>query len=1021
MRRNTQPSALDSAYSLLLILLLALAALPARPARAATIVYVKPGGIGNGSSWASAADLQPALTAAASGTELWVAKGTYMPAITSQATSFTLKNGVAIYGGFSGTETQRSQRSLDANQTILSGDLLSNDTGVITTTNTTRADNSYHVVRGGGAGPTAVLDGVTIRGGNANVINFFDGRGGGILNDTSGPTLANLVISGNSARYEGGGIFNYVSSPTITNVTISANIAGGAGGGISGDTMTLINVTISGNTTLSNGGGMSIYGGATLVNVVISGNTAASDGGGIYNESSSPTLTNVTISGNTAQSFGGGIENFNASPTLTNVTISSNFASQGGGMDNNGSYGSNSTLTNVIFSNNSAQDGGGMANNYGRPTLTNVTFSGNSASNDGGGMVNAVEATLTNVTFSGNTAEGVGAGLYNIAASPKLTNVIFSDNTSQNVGAGMYNYSGDPTLTYTRFSGNVADGSGGGMYVNGGSPTLTNVTFSGNSAKTSPGGGLSNAGNATLTNVTFSGNTSQGGGGGMHQVLNTATLTNVTFSGNTSQGGGGGLFRESGVVHLANTLLAGNTGTTGPDCSGTLTSQGYNLVGNNSGCTLTAAAGDQVGTAGSPLDPKIGPLQDNGGFTPTRALLPGSPALNKGSLLTPGSGAGACGAADQRGVQRPQGGRCDIGAYEALPAPDTTSTSVGATGQPGSTNGYTATARFDAPSSIAATVDGALALIADTGNHTIRKLDVKTRLVTTLAGKPDVPGSTNGITNSARFREPYGIALTADGRRALVADTGNNTIRQIDVLSGMVTTLAGTAIITGSTDAYTTSARFNQPVGIALDAGGTLALVADYGNHTIRKIDVVTGKVTTLAGNAGAPGNQNGSGKAARFNHPTGVALSPDGTFALVGDTGNRAIRKIDVATGRVTTLASLNPANIIGPALLSDNPLPITIDPQGCTAAVADSQTHTIKRIEVFSGLISPIAGSAGNPGSANGSGTNARFNTPKGVALTNGKSTALVADTRNNTIRRIDGIETPKCQRVFLPLARR
>src|SRR5262245_43265350 len=96
-----------------LVLLLLLAVLPARPARAATIVYVKPGGMGNGSSWASAANLQPALTTAVAGTEIWAAKGTYEPtAGMDQYVSFTLKSGVAIYGGFAGNETQRTQRNI---------------------------------------------------------------------------------------------------------------------------------------------------------------------------------------------------------------------------------------------------------------------------------------------------------------------------------------------------------------------------------------------------------------------------------------------------------------------------------------------------------------------------------------------------------------------------------------------------------------------------------------------------------------------------------------------------------------------------------------------------------------------------------------------------------------------------------------------------------------------------------------------------------------------------------------------
>jgi DNA-binding beta-propeller fold protein YncE len=293
-------------------------------------------------------------------------------------------------------------------------------------------------------------------------------------------------------------------------------------------------------------------------------------------------------------------------------------------------------------------------------------------------------------------------------------------------------------------------------------------------------------------------------------------------------------------------------------------------------------------------------------------------------------------------------------------------------------------------------------------------------LVATLAGNGS-PGSANGIGSTAQFSQPLGVALNAAGTLALVADTGNQLIRQIDILSGTVTTLAGKALISGSADGYTATARFNQPVGIAMDAGGTLALVSDYQSHTIRKIDLLTGLVSTLAGKAGVAGSQDGVGTLARFKNPTGVALSADGTFALVVDTGNNSIRKVEVANGRVTTLASLGTALGISPAFFDGEILGIAMDADGCTGMIANSSTHTIAKVDVATGKLSPIAGSSGNPGSANGSGSSARFNTPKGVALTNGSSTALVADTQNNTIRRVDGIETPKCQRVFLPLARR
>ncbi|HLE27038.1 MAG TPA: choice-of-anchor Q domain-containing protein, partial [Anaerolineales bacterium] len=157
-------------------------------------------------------------------------------------------------------------------------------------------------------------------------------------------------------------------------------------------------------------------------------------------------------------------------------------------------------------------------------------------------------------------------------------------------------------------------------------------------------------------------------------------------------GDGGGIRRASGTVTVKNTLMAGNTdassGTKHPDCSGTFTTQGYNLIGINTGCSgfTNGVNGDQVGTSGSPLNPQLGPLSNNGGATLTHALLTPSPAIDKGNPATPGSGGNACAATDQRGYARPVDGDnngsalCDTGGYELgavpPPAPVTTTTTV---------------------------------------------------------------------------------------------------------------------------------------------------------------------------------------------------------------------------------------------------------------------------------------------------------------------------------------------------------
>ncbi|MEK7328362.1 MAG: M4 family metallopeptidase, partial [Chloroflexota bacterium] len=127
---------------------------------------------------------------------------------------------------------------------------------------------------------------------------------------------------------------------------------------------------------------------------------------------------------------------------------------------------------------------------------------------------------------------------------------------------------------------------------------------------------------------------------------------------------GGGIGTFGGTVTLKNTIVARNSASTAPDCSGSVTSTSYNLIGNNSGCTFTATTGDQVGTNVSPINPLLSPLQDNSGPTFTHALLTGSPAINAGNPASPGSGGNACLAIDQRGVTRPVSTRCDIGAFE---------------------------------------------------------------------------------------------------------------------------------------------------------------------------------------------------------------------------------------------------------------------------------------------------------------------------------------------------------------------
>jgi len=207
----------------------------------------------------------------------------------------------------------------------------------------------------------------------------------------------------------------------------------------------------------------------------------------------------------------------------------------------------------------------------------------------------------------------------------------------------------------------------------------------------------------------------------------------------------------------------------------------------------------------------------------------------------------------------------------------------------GQTDTIGTAASFDTPSGI--TTDGTALYVADTGNHTIRKIDLATADVTTLAGLADAPGSADGIGGAARFQQPMGIVSAPTGSLIYVADYVNHTIRTVDKYTGEVKTLAGAAGLTGSTDGIGAAARFRFPAGLATD--GTSLYVADNVNSTIRKVDMATGAVTTLAGSAGDAGFNDTTGSSSRFNHPFGVAWDDTTRSLYVADTNNNSIRKI--------------------------------------------------------------------------------------------------------------------------------
>lgn len=320
---------------------------------------------------------------------------------------------------------------------------------------------------------------------------------------------------------------------------------------------------------------------------------------------------------------------------------------------------------------------------------------------------------------------------------------------------------------------------------------------------------------------------------------------------------------------------------------------------------------------------------------------------------------------------------------------------TGTSGTFGSADGIGASASFQGPNEI--TTDGANLYVTDTSNSTIRKIVIATGAVTTLAGTAGTWGSSDGTGGTASFMFPCGI--TTDGTNLYVADTNYHTIRKIVLASGVVTTIAGTPGVFGSSDGSGAVAKFNWPKSITTD--GTDLYVADTGNSTIRKISISSGVVTTLAGTAGFYGSTDGIGPAARFGRPYGITT--DSSNLYVTDSNNNTIRKIEISTRAVTTLAGttgvIGAFDGIGTAATFNWPNGITTD--GTNLYVADTNNSIIRKIKISSGAVTTLAGTAGNFGSADGTGATASFNRPIGI-ITNGIS-LYVSDTSNNSIRKL------------------
>jgi hypothetical protein len=398
---------------------------------------------------------------------------------------------------------------------------------------------------------------------------------------------------------------------------------------VDGTTCTLVDAITSANTDAVSGGCPAGNDADTLVLPASSTLTLTAVNNGTYGDTGLPVVSSIiTIAGqgSTLERSGSALAfrllavGTGGDLTVRDLTLQggSPNSAGGGGIYNVGTL----TLANCVVSGNTATNGGGggVASYGGTLTIVHSTLSGNEALFSGGGVVSTGNLTIANSTITGNTALNSGGGVGTlISATPTnttLTNSTISGNTAENVGGGVANFGSSFTLTNSTISGNTATYSGGGVAnFGGGGLTLSNSTISGNAAA-SVGGGVYNSGSLTLAQTLVSGNTAVAGSGPeiFHFILSTVSANQVNLFGQDNTSGVSGF-------------------TPGPT--------------------------DIVPAAGVVLSQILNPtLAFNGGPTHTHDLVVGSPAVDAVA-------AGSCPATDQRGLVRPSGAACDIGAVES--------------------------------------------------------------------------------------------------------------------------------------------------------------------------------------------------------------------------------------------------------------------------------------------------------------------------------------------------------------------
>jgi len=291
--------------------------------------------------------------------------------------------------------------------------------------------------------------------------------------------------------------------------------------------------------------------------------------------------------------------------------------------------------------------------------------------------------------------------------------------------------------------------------------------------------------------------------------------------------------------------------------------------------------------------------------------------------------------------------------------------------------------RLDFPAGLA--TDGRAVYAASSRNNTITAIDVASRSIAPIAGKTFQEGNNDGTGETARFNSPDGMTIV--GTNLYLCDTNNSDIRQINIGSRVVTTVAGTANISGSEDGKGTAAHFNLPTQIATD--GTNLYLADSGNDSIRRITLADWSVKTIAGQAQTAGKVDGPAAKSQFNQPRGIAT--DGKSVFVSDTGNDVIRKIDLSSMTASTIAGTGETgDADGPGDKAQFSNPGAICTDGTTLYVLDADNHSIRKINISTNEVTKLTLVNGHLGS--------------GCAITSDGKQLYFSDTTENSVQVVD-----------------